>query len=186
MNRPWAVRLQEDFPLVPAPLFTDVRIVKGAFGLRGAVYELTGYLVSSSPGNPLLTVYVRAEDTAGLMQWGYEPSGFFPQWIFPAQRSVIQDRFGVRTSGRYLAATHDPMTDQGDYYYSPAGSERSASRISGDRIAAALTVVRRRRTDVQRSGGGVGSDARVGLIAASVARGPTGDEMRLRAPSASR
>lgn len=115
---PWSVRAQS-FTLGQQPQFIDVRVVDGVLGKKGAVYEFTTYLTNGAAGAPsgqLLTLYVRARDATGLMQWGYGPSGFFPQWIHPDQRAAITAQYG-NSVGRYLSATHDPMTNQGDYYY---------------------------------------------------------------------
>lgn len=117
-SRPWSVRAQSFTP-GELPQFLDARVVSGALGTRGAEYEFTTYVPNFAAGAPVgeyLTLYVRVRDTTGLMQWGYGPSGFFPQWIYPSQRAAVMDEFGGSV-GKYLAATHDPMTDQGDYYY---------------------------------------------------------------------
>ena len=117
-SRPWSIRVQTSLPGQP-PDFLDVRVVEGAIGKKGAVYEFTSSVpngAAGAPANELLTLYVRAEDTTGIMQWGYGPSGFFPQWIYPAQRAAITNDCG-NSVGKYLAATGDPMTNQGDYYY---------------------------------------------------------------------
>ncbi|MEI6452468.1 MAG: hypothetical protein WCP98_21295, partial [Actinomycetes bacterium] len=84
--RPWSVRAQSFTP-GQAPDFIDVRVVEGVLGKKGAVYEFTSLVpngATGAPANEFLTVYVRAEDATGIMQWGYGPSGFFPQWIYPA------------------------------------------------------------------------------------------------------
>jgi hypothetical protein len=115
---PWSVRAQS-FSLGQQPQFIDVRVVDGVIGKKGAVYEFTTSITNGAEGAPsgqLLTLYVRARDATGLMQWGYGPSGFFPQWIYPDQRAAITGEYGDSVGG-YLAATHDPMTNQGDYYY---------------------------------------------------------------------
>jgi hypothetical protein len=117
-SRPWSVRAQTSLP-GQAPHFLDARVVKGALGKKGAVYEFTALVPNGAvgaPANQYLVLYVRAEDTTGMMQWGYGPSGFFPQWIYPAQRTAISNDYG-NSVGKYLAATRDPMTNQGDYYY---------------------------------------------------------------------
>jgi len=117
-TRPWSVRAQSFTPGQP-PDFIGARVVEGVLGKSGAVYELTAFVpngATGAPANELLTLYVRAEDTTGIMQWGYGPSGFFPQWIYPTQRAAITNDFG-NSVGKYLAATRDPMTNQGDHYY---------------------------------------------------------------------
>lgn len=115
---PWSVRAQS-FTIGQQPQFIDVRVVDGVLGKKGAVYEFTSYVPNGATGAPAgqsLTLYVRARDVTGLMQWGYGPSGFFPQWIYPDQRAAITGTYG-NSVGDYLEATRDPMVDQGDYYY---------------------------------------------------------------------
>ncbi len=117
-TRPWSVRVQTSI-WGQAPHFIDARVVKGVLGKKGAEYAFTALVPNGATGAPadqFLTLYVRVVDTTGLMQWGYGPSGFFPQWIYPAQRAAIANDFG-NSVGKYLAGTHDPMTNQGDYYY---------------------------------------------------------------------
>ena len=117
-SRPWSVRAQSFTP-GQLPQFTDVRVVKGILGKKGAVYEFTTYVpngAEGAPANQMLELYIRAEDTTGVMMWGYGPSGFFPQWIYPAQRALITGTYG-NSVGKYLSKTDDPMTNQGDYYY---------------------------------------------------------------------
>jgi hypothetical protein len=101
------------------PTFMDARVVSGQLGQPGAVIEITtvGAAIDGA-GNPdgELQVSLRTTDSAGVAQWGYGPSGFFPQWILPEQRTKIEDTFDG-SIGAYLADSDDPMTDQGSYYY---------------------------------------------------------------------
>ena len=117
---PWSIRAQA-YNLGHAPQFVDARVVSGHIGERGAVYELTSSVTAGRLDGTtkpyLLQVYVRVKDTLGMVQWGYGPSGFFPQWIYPAQRRAILARFHGNV-GAYLATTRDRMSGQGDYYYS--------------------------------------------------------------------
>ena len=133
---PWSARAQS-FSLGQQPQFIDVRVVDGVIGKKGAVYEFTTYvqdLATGAPADQFLTLYVRARDATGLMQWGYGPSGFFPQWIHPDQRAAITGEYG-NSVGRYLSATHDPMTNQGDYYYTLPLLEVQRFSVSlGDRV----------------------------------------------------
>lgn len=117
-SRPWSIRAQAFTPGT-APQFVDMRVVSGRIGEKDAVYEVTADLQAGRlSGGPAMatTVYVRATDTLGLAQWGYGPSGFSPQWILPAQRARIQKSYHGSVED-YLAATGDPMTGQGSYYY---------------------------------------------------------------------
>ena len=116
--RPWSARA-ELFRLGRQPQFIDARVVDGRMGEVGAVYEftskVTGRNVDTNATSPF-SVYVRVKDLTGIVQWGYGPSGFFPQWIYPAQRNAIMRDGG--SVEEYLARSEDPMKGQGDYYYS--------------------------------------------------------------------
>lgn len=117
-KRPWSVR-GESMQIGSRPQFVDARVVSGAVGRRGAVYEFTARVnagrLGSGSTSPL-DLYIRATDTHGLTQWGYGPSGFFPQWIYPGQRRAILGKHDGSVE-RYLAATNDSMAGQGSYYY---------------------------------------------------------------------
>ncbi|MFN8167377.1 MAG: lipocalin family protein [Candidatus Nanopelagicales bacterium] len=116
---PWSIRAQS-FTIGQKPQFVDARVVSGRIGEKGAVYELTARVAARKVGSSAsktLQIYVRAKDTLGMAQWGYGPSGFFPQWIYPKQRKAIEGRYRGDV-GAYLAGTRDPMSGQGDYYYS--------------------------------------------------------------------
>jgi hypothetical protein len=115
---PWSVRADQSL-LLAQPEFIDVRVVKGEIGVKGSIVELTANVYNMSEGAPLLErveVYVRAQDTTGLMQWGYGPSGFAPMWIFPPQRESINSTYGGSV-GDYLRSTDDSMWSQGQYYF---------------------------------------------------------------------
>ncbi len=117
-----------------APQYVDARVVEGQLGQPGAVIELTGQLTAekmSRPGGPTvpLQVSVRLRDVAGVGQWGYGPSGFFPQWLLPGQHAAVTGEHGGDV-GAYLAATGEPMTDQGSYYYSSPVVEVESFTIS--------------------------------------------------------
>lgn len=116
---PWRAAVQP-LPAPAPPRFVDAQIVKGKVGQRGAVYELTasvnGVIVGKETPTTLDTT-VRAKDMTGWTQWGYGPSGFFPQWLYPKQRKRVMGRFGGSVE-RYLETTGASLTGQGDYYYS--------------------------------------------------------------------
>jgi hypothetical protein len=117
---PWSIRAQA-YSVGSSPQYVDARVVSGHIGQKGAVYEFTSSVTAArldGTNKPyLLQVYVRVKDTLGMTQWGYGPSGFFPQWIYPAQRAAIVRKYHGNV-GAYLAATRDRMSGQGDYYYS--------------------------------------------------------------------
>lgn len=118
-TNPWSVRA-EALQLGQMPTFIDARVVVGQLGQPGAVYEITSNVMATPAGGgaPVpLQVYVRMRDTTGVGMWGYGPSGFFPQWLYPQQRTAITGTYGGSINN-YLSATQDPMTSQGSYYYS--------------------------------------------------------------------
>ena len=136
---PWSIRAQS-FQLGQRPQFVDARVVSGHIGQKGAVYELTASVqasrLNSSEAPHRLQLYVRAKDTLGMAQWGYGPSGFFPQWIYPSQRAAIEGRYRGDV-GAYLSATHDTMSGQGDYYYSAPllDVQQWSVRANGTRVS---------------------------------------------------
>ncbi|MEX1217553.1 MAG: hypothetical protein WEA11_03415 [Acidimicrobiales bacterium] len=99
--------------------FLDVRVVDGQLGQPGSTLEITSSAESlDAAGKGGTTqVWIRATDRSGVAQWGYGPSGFFPQWLQPNQRTAVTDQHGGNV-GDYLKASNDPMTNQGSYYYS--------------------------------------------------------------------
>lgn len=116
---PWSIRAQS-MPVAQRPQFADARVVRGRVGEPGAVYEFTSEVAAGAnpdgPTTPLVT-YIRAKDVLGLGQWGFGPSGFFPQWIYPKQMRTITRDYGGSVA-RYLRQTDDRMGGQGSYYYS--------------------------------------------------------------------
>jgi len=119
-TNPWSARA-ESVAFGQLPKFVDMRVVDGQLGERGAVYEITASLDSSydtgSTATEPETAYVRVKDMTGIAMWGFGPSGFKPQWLNPDQRAAIMNRYDGSIE-RYLRATRDPMTGQGNYYYS--------------------------------------------------------------------
>ena len=120
-SNPWSAR-SEQVAFGKAPKFVDMRVVDGQLGQRGAVYEITASLSSVKVGVPNakgepMTAYVRVKDMTGIAMWGFGPSGFKPQWLNAAQRKAVMGKYGGSIK-RYLRATNDPMTGQGNYYYS--------------------------------------------------------------------
>lgn len=127
---PWNIHVEQRQP----PQVVDMRVVSGAIGAVGSVYDLTVSVEAGMAGSSArerATLSIRAKDRTGVIQWGYGPNGFFPLWMFdgtplPAssgpipttdQRSSIMNQYGGDI-GAYLEATGDPMTGQGSQYYS--------------------------------------------------------------------
>lgn len=119
-----------------APQYVEARVVEGQLGHPGAVIELTAQVEAvmmggASAGVTPMQVSVRLRDVAGVGQWGFGPSGFFPQWIEPDQRAAITGTYGGSVAD-YLTASNDPMTDQGSYYYSSPVVDVEAFTITLD------------------------------------------------------
>jgi hypothetical protein len=110
---PWAATATQMVPL-SQPEFVDLRAVEGLVGAKGTIYELTTRVISNR--GQLLGAYVRVQDTTGIMQWGYGPSGFSPMWIFERQRKAITSNYGGSVN-EFLQSTGDPMWSQGQYYF---------------------------------------------------------------------
>jgi len=64
-----------------------------------------------------LQTSVVVRDVMGLVNEGYGPASFFPQWLLPAQRTLVTGIYGGSVEN-YLTSTSDPMNDQGSCYYS--------------------------------------------------------------------
>ena len=133
-SNPWSRRLQTT-AAGAAPQFIDARVVQGQLGQPGAIVELTAQVSAIDPADPTtpvpLQVAVRARDVGGVGQWGYGPSGFFPQWLSPQQRDDVTGSFGGSVAD-YLQATDDPMTNQGSNYYSSPVLAVEAFTITSD------------------------------------------------------
>ena len=117
-KRPWNLAVTPK-PVGSGSEYVRAEVVKGQVGQKGAVYRLFGSVPGiDSAGQPvLLKTVVRAKDTTGMAQWGYGPSGFFPQWLYPTQRRKIMNSYGGSVK-RYLEDTGAQMRGQGSYYYS--------------------------------------------------------------------
>ena len=132
-SNPFSLRSQT-FTADQEPQYVDARVVEGQLGRPGAVIELTAQVDAERMADPTaapvpMQVSVRLRDVAGVGQWGYGPSGFFPQWIEPDQREAITSTHGGSVAD-YLMASNDPMTDQGSYYYSSPVVEVEAFTIT--------------------------------------------------------
>ena len=118
---PWSAR-SEEVTVGQVPEFVDMRVVDGQLGQQGAVYEITASVSSEKVGavganaEPM-TAYIRVKDMTGIAMWGFGPSGFKPQWLNATQRTAVMEQYGGSIK-RYLENTNDPMSGQGNYYYS--------------------------------------------------------------------
>ncbi|TGL60475.1 hypothetical protein [Leptospira sarikeiensis] len=94
----------------------SLSLIYGEMGKRWSKYRMSGRVFSEPDGN-LWEYELLLEDTFGVMQTGYGPSSFLPQWLFPDQTKVINSEFQGDIH-KYLQSGKDDMLGQGSYYYS--------------------------------------------------------------------
>lgn len=111
-SNPWNVTLNSIFP--GDPLIT-MSLVSGSMGAADAVYSLTADIPDFN--NVVLHAEVQLCDRFGVVNQGYGPASFFPQYLTEEQRAEIMGS-SERTVSNYLESTGDPMSCQGSYYYS--------------------------------------------------------------------
>lgn len=93
----------------------SMELVSGQMGRPGARYLLCADVTDQF--GERLTASVSLRDRLGVLNDGYGPRSFYPQWITPLQRLLIRADYSGSTNS-YLRRTLDPMTSQGSYYYS--------------------------------------------------------------------
>lgn len=94
---------------------TRAQLVSGTFGQKGAQYKISSH--GQDNLGKLMTTEIFVEDTMGFVNEGFGVNAFLPNWLLPRQQEVIRKNYGGSVE-KYLAATQDPMTGQGSYYYS--------------------------------------------------------------------
>jgi hypothetical protein len=112
---PWSVGVACYDSLLQLTGGMRMALVSGLPGRPGAVYQLTSDTLGGDGHRMQTNVTVR--DRLGVVNEGYGPAAFFPQWVTPHQRLGIAGRYNGSVA-RYLKATGDPMVSQGSYYYS--------------------------------------------------------------------
>jgi|GEM_PF-844369 len=117
LTQPWhaSVETANNPPTPLAYNVTDMKVLDGTMGQAGARYQMTSSTKDLEGGTLQTDVVVR--DIMGMVNEGYGPASFFPQWLMPAQQTLITNIYGGSVE-KYLAATSDPMVDQGSCYYS--------------------------------------------------------------------
>lgn len=117
VTQPWHAHVESpNTPPTPYPdNTTDMKILSGVMGQKGARYRITSQTKDLEDG--ALETSVEVTDEMGIVNDGYGPASFFPQWLPEEQRAVIISSYGGSV-GDYLEASGNPMTDQGSYYYS--------------------------------------------------------------------
>lgn len=96
--------------------FLTLSMVSGTMGKPGACYRMTGRVYTTTPGE-VWTYDLALTDTFGVIQTGYGPSSFLPQWVFHDQKKSINEDFNGDVDA-YLRSNKDNMMGQGSYYYS--------------------------------------------------------------------
>lgn len=118
VTQPWHVYVESSNPSPSLFPFntTEMFLLEGNMGQPGARYKITSTAMDLE-GEALETTVIFS-DTMGIVNQGYGPASFFPQWLLPAQRDVVAGEIYAGSVGDYLKTSCDPMTDQGSYYYS--------------------------------------------------------------------
>lgn len=94
---------------------TRAQLVSGTFGQKGARYRITSS--GQDAQGKLMTTNILVEDSMGFVSEGFGANAFLPNWLLPEQENVVRSHFGGSVE-KYLAATQNPLTGQGSYYYS--------------------------------------------------------------------
>lgn len=117
VTQPWdiSVKSTNPEPAVTPNNLTRAQLVSGTFGQKGARYRILSH--GQDTLGQLLTTEILAEDSMGFVSQGFGVNAFLPNWLTPAQQQAIRQNHGGSVA-QYLAATQDPMTGQGSYYYS--------------------------------------------------------------------
>ncbi|MBL6943667.1 MAG: hypothetical protein ISR56_04800 [Bacteroidales bacterium] len=90
-------------------------LISGNMGAADAEYILTADIPDFN--GVRLHAEVQLRDRLGVVNQGYGPASFFPQYLSEEQRAQIMES-PARSVSNYLEATGDPMSCQGSYYYS--------------------------------------------------------------------
>jgi len=117
LSQPWDISVTSDNnvgSLAPRNE-TRARLVSGVFGQKSARYNLQSHGVDTA--GRLLTTDILVEDVMGFVSEGFGVNSFLPNWLLPEQQEAIHRDYGGSVE-KYLAATHQPLTGQGSYYYS--------------------------------------------------------------------
>jgi len=107
----------------------SMALAEGRMGMKDAVYHLAADVVDQEERRLQTDVWIR--DVFGVINNGYGPASFYPQWITPEQREKIISEYGGSLEA-YLVAENDPMVCQGDYYYSTPQLEVLYFRVTRD------------------------------------------------------
>lgn len=114
---PWDLSVASDNAAgaVTPQNITRAKLLAGTFGQKGAQYQLSSH--GSDNLGRLMTTEIVVEDTMGFVSEGFGANAFLPNWLQPEQEDAIRRLHGGSVE-KYLAATQDPLTGQGSYYYS--------------------------------------------------------------------
>lgn len=117
LTQPWNLSVSSDNAPSAVTPKNEMRalLVSGTFGQKGAQYQLISHGADNL--GKLMTTEILVEDTMGFVSEGFGVNSFLPNWLLPAQQEAIRKDYGGSVE-KYLAATQNPMTGQGSYYYS--------------------------------------------------------------------
>lgn len=131
LTQPWDLSVSAKNPAGSAAAQNQVRaqLVSGTFGQKGARYKVLTHGVDNL--GKALTTEVLVEDTMGFVNEGFGVNAFLPNWLLPKQQEAVRTTYGGSVE-KYLAATQDPLTGQGSYYYSAPFLEVVNFKVSYD------------------------------------------------------
>jgi len=117
LTQPWdlSIMSQNEAGAATQKNETRAQLVSGTFGQKGARYKLLSHGTDNL--GKLLTTEILVEDTMGFVSEGFGVNSFLPNWLLPEQEESIRKEYGGSVQ-KYLAATQNPLTGQGSYYYS--------------------------------------------------------------------
>ena len=108
-------------------------LMEGQIGARDTVYMMTADVHQYAPPNGgRLRAEIKLIDRLGIVNEGYGPSSFLPQWMTAEQQSAIIKKY-VGFMSKYLDTTEDPMNGQGSYYYSAPMLDVQSFKIMKDK-----------------------------------------------------
>lgn len=117
LTQPWNLAITSDNNAGPAVSKNETRaqLVSGTFGQKGARYKISSHGVDDKGKE--MTTEILVEDTMGFVSEGFGVNAFLPNWLLPEQEKAVRENHGGSVE-KYLAATQNPLTGQGSYYYS--------------------------------------------------------------------
>ena len=113
-NNPWSVVV--NYGQGTKQSIICISLISGTMGFKDAIYMITAD-VSCIQGKGRLSATIKVIDRLGIVNEGYGPGSFLPQWMTNQQQEEIKHTYSTSMK-QYLEKKEDPMRGQGAYYYS--------------------------------------------------------------------